>query len=244
MGRTDGASVSDRKVRRQRLYEQRVSAEEAARAELERLGPHAWSIEVADVRVWQPQGVAAVIADPPYLGGDHIENYGALADFALRVLPSGGALVAMASVGIMADVMEAMTRERLVYRGAIAWLFDKRSRTQFWPRKCFQAWKPLLVFHLDTFADAQWYSERIISEGTLRTAHRWEQNVDGMAALVRWFSRAGDTIATPFCGSGTEGIAALACGRRWVGCDLDPLAVSGARDRIRGADYVAPKIIR
>lgn len=236
--------MSERKIRRQQLYDQRVSAEATARAELERLGSDAWTIKVADVRDWSPNDVSCVISDPPYLGGRHRENYSALADFALRVLPPGGALAAMASVGIMDDVLQSMRRSRLLYRGTIAWLFDKRSRTQFWPRKVFQAWKPILVFHVDTFENAQWYSERVISDGTLQTTHRWEQNVDGMAALVRWFSQAGETVASPFCGSGTEGIAALACGRKWVGCDVDPDAVRVAQARIKGAEYVAPKIIR
>jgi DNA methylase len=236
---------SDRNERRTRLHDQRVRAEEAARSALAN-DPSAFQVEVADVRDWDPPSgsIAAVISDPPYLGGNHARHYRDLADFAVRILPRGGALVAMTSVGIMAEVLAAMARPELVYRGTIAWLFDKRSRTQYWPRRCFQAWKPVLVLHKERYEAAQWYSERIVSEGTLQTHHRWEQNVDGFAKLVRWFTEPGETVASPFCGSGTEGVAALATGRRWVGCDVDPEAVATARERVRTTDYTAPGIVR
>lgn len=40
-----------------------------------------------------------------------------------------------------------------------------------------------------------------------------------MEALVRDYSRPGDTVCDPCCGAGTTGTAALRAGRRFIGCD-------------------------
>jgi hypothetical protein len=48
-------------------------------------------------------------------------------------------------------------------------------------------------------------------------------------AAVEAFSRPGDTVLDPFVGGGTSAVEALAAGRRFVGCDLNPLATFVAR---------------
>jgi hypothetical protein len=42
---------------------------------------------------------------------------------------------------------------------------------------------------------------------------------------IELFSRPGDTVVDPFMGGGTCAVEALASGRRFIGCDLNPLAV-------------------
>ena len=235
--------MSDRRERRQRLYEERVSAERAAREQLAALGDAAFSIEEMSVDYWRPEGVAAVICDPPYLPRDSVrDNYGALAQMASDVLPEGGHLAAMCSVGILADVLD-VTTPHLNYRGTVAWLLDKRAASQHWPRRTFERWKPVVIFTKGSWKEAQWYSERHISEGADKELHPWQQSLSGFVKLVRWFTRAGETVATPFAGSGTAGVASLAAGRRWVGCDVDPAAVDTVRARL-AEPYDAPAIVR
>jgi hypothetical protein len=43
-------------------------------------------------------------------------------------------------------------------------------------------------------------------------------------AVIEAFSAPGDTVLDPFMGGGTSAVEALAAGRRFVGCDLNPLA--------------------
>lgn len=51
-----------------------------------------------------------------------------------------------------------------------------------------------------------------------------------MEHCVRTYSSPGDLVVDPFAGSGTTGRAALACGRRFVGWDINPLyGASGER---------------
>ena len=50
--------------------------------------------------------------------------------------------------------------------------------------------------------------------------------------IIRAGSRPGDVVADFFCGSGTTLVAARKLGRRWLGCDGSPRAVSMARRRL------------
>ena len=56
--------------------------------------------------------------------------------------------------------------------------------------------------------------------------------IEGMRAIVRDYSRAGDLVADPFAGGATTLIAAAVEGRRSVGCEIDEDTFSKARKRI------------
>ncbi|UAJ10621.1 TRM11 family SAM-dependent methyltransferase [Glacieibacterium megasporae] len=55
-------------------------------------------------------------------------------------------------------------------------------------------------------------------------------------SLVDGFSRPGETVFDPFCGSGTTLVEALVAGRNAVGTDVDPLAVFIASAKVRRYD--------
>jgi predicted transcriptional regulator len=56
--------------RDRRLREVRAEAEQAAEQTIAELGEQACRIEVADLREWRPQGVQAIVSDPPYITAD------------------------------------------------------------------------------------------------------------------------------------------------------------------------------
>ena len=57
-------------------------------------------------------------------------------------------------------------------------------------------------------------------------AHTYHTKVppEGIVPFVERFSRAGDVVLDPFCGSGMTGVAALSAGRRALLVDLSPAA--------------------
>lgn len=50
--------------------------------------------------------------------------------------------------------------------------------------------------------------------------------------LIRQSSTPGELVVDPFLGSGTTGVSAVAAGRRFAGCDVDPAALAHARARL------------
>lgn len=221
------AIASDgRRERDARLAEERACAEAEARATIARLGAQAHRVEIADVHSWRPQGASCIVTDPPYITADAVELHSALADLALDVLPPHGALVVMTWQPILAAVMDAMRRDRLVYRWAAAWTFETPQRTPDRARRVFDGWKPVLVFHKDGWTDETTYLYDVVrSADADKASHEWGQGIEGFRQLVRAVSRAGDTVCDPFVGGGTTAIAALAEARLFVGCDRSPEAV-------------------
>ena len=53
-------------------------------------------------------------------------------------------------------------------------------------------------------------------------------------------TRPGDLVLDPFAGSGSTGVAALGCGRRFVGVDIEPAFIDLARRRLTTADHARP----
>ena len=56
-----------------------------------------------------------------------------------------------------------------------------------------------------------------------------------LAAFVSDFTALGETVADPCMGSGTTGVAALAQGRKFIGCEIDPARFDIACRRIEDA---------
>lgn len=55
----------------------------------------------------------------------------------------------------------------------------------------------------------------------LMKAHPTEKPLSLMRELIQLFTNPGDVIFDPFMGSGTTGVAALECGRRFIGAEKD-----------------------
>jgi DNA modification methylase len=54
-----------------------------------------------------------------------------------------------------------------------------------------------------------------------------------LTPLIQCFSRPGDLVLDPFCGSGSALVAAKLEGRRFIGIELDPAYFDVARDRLQ-----------
>jgi adenine-specific DNA-methyltransferase len=54
-----------------------------------------------------------------------------------------------------------------------------------------------------------------------------------LTPLIQSFSRPGDVVLDPFCGSGSTLLAAKLQGRNFIGIELDPRYFEIARNRLR-----------
>ena len=98
-------------------------------------------------------------------------------------------------------------------------------------RKVNTFWKPVLWFVKGEYQDG-WVGDVCQSGNVSKLYHEWEQSKSGMASIVERFTKPGDLILDPFCGTGTTGVAALRLKRRFVGIDNDGETIEIAKARI------------
>lgn len=222
-----------RATREARGKTERQGQERRARRQLAKLSDaDRCSLGTHDVHTWRPEGVDAIITDPPYVG-DSIPLYRALRDFAVEVLPPGGALVVMAWQPILPDVFAALAHDQLAYRWALCWHYATHENTVDHARRVFDSWKPVLVYHRDAMPrKAPMFHDVVESVGADKDHHEWGQSVDGFATLVERFTLPGQLVCDPFLGGGTTAVAALTQTRRFVGGDVDAAAVRTTRRRL------------
>lgn len=65
--------------------------------------------------------------------------------------------------------------------------------------------------------------------------HPTQKAVEVIEPLIKSFSQPGDLVLDPFLGSGTTGVAAALCGRRFAGIEMDPEHFATAQARVRRA---------
>ncbi|MBI2211673.1 MAG: site-specific DNA-methyltransferase [Deltaproteobacteria bacterium] len=83
------------------------------------------------------------------------------------------------------------------------------------------------VWHIPTLAGRRFAKER--------TEHPTQKPLALSRRLVEHFSNPSAVLVVPFVGSGSECVAAIECGRRFVGAEINPTYVEIARSRIARA---------
>ena len=93
-------------------------------------------------------------------------------------------------------------------------------------------WQPILLFTNGPAAALEMldFMPRV---GKEKTHHVWQQAVAEAEFLIERATRAGDLVVDGCMGSGTVAIACQRHHRRFVGGDIDPVAVRTARTRLR-----------
>jgi hypothetical protein len=71
-----------------------------------------------------------------------------------------------------------------------------------------------------------------------------QKNERLVARIVRASSSPGDLVLDCFAGSGTTAVVAEKLGRRWIACDVSPIAIHATRKRLLGLPDVRPFIVQ
>ncbi len=178
-----------------------------------------------------------------------------------RVLAPGGRLcVNVASVGrrpyipLHNHIERIVSAEGLLMRGEIIW--DKSSSAG--TSTAWGSWRSatnpslrdvheyILIFSKDSFRRAKGKSTitrdefleytksvwRFPAASARRIGHPAPFPIELPHRLIQLYSFEGDVILDPFMGSGTTAVAALKCGRRFVGYEKNPDYVSLAMNRL------------
>lgn len=168
----------------------------------------------------------AVITDPPY----PFEFLSCFTELADGCAAAGVPLVAvMSGQSYLPEVMQRLCG-RLKYRWTLAYMTPGGQAVQQWKAKVNTSWKPVILF-----GEAEdWFGDVAVSKvnDNDKRFHGWGQSESGMADLVDRLTKPGQLICDPFLGGGTTAVVSLAMGRRFVGCDINPLHVEQARARV------------
>jgi ParB-like chromosome segregation protein Spo0J len=168
--------------------------------------------------------VDAIITDPPYAQAA-LPLLGDLAVWADKVLAPSGVLAVMVGIMFLPDVLRQLEGYR-PYRWTMAVVGTRIQASH--ARKVAQQWKPILIY-----GSGPRINDVIRYETSEHVKHH-EHGQDSavFAQLIERLTKPGSLVVDPFAGSGTTLVAAQLTGRRSIGCDVDPAAVSTARGRL------------
>ena len=94
-------------------------------------------------------------------------------------------------------------------------------------------WKPILLFSKGDWSKAgEWFDVSMV-QSKEKDWHEWQQPLEEVSNLVRYFSEPNDLVVDPLAGGFTTAIACLNLGRRCVACDVDEAAVIRGQDRLQ-----------
>jgi site-specific DNA-methyltransferase (adenine-specific) len=177
-----------------------------------------------------PATVHLVCTDIPY-GKNFLPQIGELAAMAERILVQGG-LFAMHSGQYYLDQVMGMLGRHLTWRWMIAseWSGDANM---VHPLDLGSQWKPILVYSKGPWRKrGRWYDVSRV-DAKEKDYHDWQQPLEEVERLVRYFSDPGDLVVDPCGGGFTTALACRNLGRRCVSCDVDERAVVRGQERLR-----------
>lgn len=195
-------------------------------------------IDLGDVRIehcslsdldLEPDSVDLMFTDPPY-PAEFVPLWSDLGELAAKTLKPGGLLVAYSGQMFLPEAMSRLACHldywwtyAITHVGAF---FQLRARhTQV-------GWKPVLVYRKPGGDLPPWVND-IVTDGVReKSGHDWQQSEAEAAYWIERLTERGDLVVDPFLGSGTTAAVARRLGRRFVGCDVDPLAVARTKERV------------
>lgn len=228
------ASQRDRELSRQRLLrEARDRATDEARANADPAPLVTASCRILHCSltevVLDPDSVDLMFTDPPY-PGEFLPLWSDLGELAAKALKPGGLLIAYSGQLYLPEAMSRLA-EHLDY-----WWMNAITHVgaffQMRARHVQVGWKPLLVYRKPGGDLPPWIND-IVTDGVReKSGHDWQQSEAEAGYWVEKITQPGDLVVDPFLGSGTTAAVAKRLGRRFVGCDVDPLAVQRTKERV------------
>jgi hypothetical protein len=159
--------------------------------------------------------VPLILTDPPY--GDEGEPlYSWLADFAARVLITGGSLICYTGHSRLPRD-HAIFSERLRFWWELCVPFDQKQQL---PGKfVIVGWRPILWYVKDHRRGRSMLTD-VLKSVADKSEHRWAQGTGGVEFIIEHLTDPGELIVDPFAGTGAWGRIAADMGRRWLGADI------------------------
>jgi hypothetical protein len=170
-----------------------------------------------------------IFTDPPF-GQEFLPLWDDLGAFASRVLKPGALLVTYSGQAYLGHVIAALSKH-VSYVWCMAILHNHRQN-RIHHKKVNNCWKPLLVFGKGTSRFPQTVWDVFQGTGVGKDHHDWEQGVDEAVHYLEALVPAGTLVVDPCMGASTCGVAAIRCGMRFHGCEIDAETFQQAQRRV------------
>ncbi len=179
--------------------------------------------------------IDAIITDPPY-GGEHLDCWRKLGQFAARKLKPGGVLLAMGGLYHLPEQLQNLDVDGLRYYWMLCYRYKDKHGDYPRQRKLRTFWKPIMWFvkgeYDRTFQGTDAFVDCYENNQQGKEHHKWGQSVPFFTTLVEKFTYTDDLVCDPFLGGGTTGIACLALKRRFIGIEIDAKAYDVSHRRL------------
>lgn len=177
--------------------------------------------------------------DPPYLKS-FLPCYEWLAREAMRVLKPGGFVCAMAGGLVLNKVYRYFDDSGLDYffefqqksNGDAPTVWKHYADLPAYPVVAKS--KPILVYSKGPGRPRVGGVHNVFeaTSGWSKQFHHWGQDVASARYFIDHFSKVGDFVLDPLIGGGTTAVACKLIGRRFIGGDIDPVALVTTRFRL------------
>jgi hypothetical protein len=185
------------------------------------------------------ESVSLILTDPPWSqDAATLTLWDGLGSMAATVLRPGGLLLTFCGQAGLPRWLEILGRH-LTYRWQLVCI-NAAGHSIAATRGCFgilNAYRCLLLFSKGAFRPHQTNKDTLITNGSEKDLHPWQQPVGEAYYFVERLCPPGGLVCDPFMGSGTTAVAVRRAGggRRFAGCESDLRLVRAARSRVAQA---------
>lgn len=199
--------------------------------------------------------VDLVITDPPWTE-DCVSLGEPLGRFVNRVLKPSGSLLMMLGQTTQLRFLDGVRKHiqddeyrwwqfSYNYRGNRANLiFNRRVATKWNP----VWWASKMAYENERYfpdlihVDGDAFDDVVESGGKDKEWHTWGQSVTGFQKFVQYLTSPGDLVIDPCVGGGASAVASFRLGRRFIGIDIDPEAISMTKRHLEADEEKMPKL--
>lgn len=187
--------------------------------------------ELEQIAGIEPNSVDLILTDIPY-GEEFLPQVADLGAFAARVLVDGGLLVTYSGQYYLDRVIVALGKHLTWgWSAASMWMGDASI---IHPRQVASKWKPILIFSKGRWRKRGRWQDLSVVTSKEKDWHEWQQPLEEVEMLVRYFSAPDGLVVDPCGGGFTTAVACRNLGRRCVSCDFDETAVIRGQERLAG----------
>jgi hypothetical protein len=182
--------------------------------------------QVADLT---PASVNLILTDIPYEEAflPQIDDLGKIAQ---RVLVEGGLFVTYCGVAYLSRVIASFDKH-LTYRWTLPSVWDGDCNLVH-SLQVVSQWKPVLLYSKGPWQRRGRWPDVLRVNSKEKQWHPWQQPLEEVERLVRFFSAPGDLVVDPCGGGFTTAEACLRQSRRCVSCDVSSECVSNGLNRL------------